>query len=363
MREEACDNTTRLQTREASRMSFAPSRWAIVLAGGNGDRMRPFIEGWLGEARPKQYCAFVGSRSMLEHTVDRAGALVAPEQIITVIGRGHRAFLDTERRRLPGRIIEQPRDCGTAAGIFFPLSFIMERDPHAVVLVLPSDHFVYPEPAFLCHALGACLLARSHEDSLILLGAPAARPETDYGWIMPSRAGQAGLTGDAVWPLWGVDSFQEKPGHDAAVGLFARGCLWNTMMVATTVRALWSLGRQLLPDMVERFQVFREALRDVRAGRTDPSRESEALRDVYQGMGSYDFSRDILQHATQQTRVLPMKGIAWCDWGRPERIMTTVDRFKLRPAFSIRSINSLAQAQGAKVSRYWTVPDAFTARI
>ncbi len=45
--------------------------WSIILAGGEGERMRPFIRRWLGHHKPKQYCTFVGSRSLFQHTVDR----------------------------------------------------------------------------------------------------------------------------------------------------------------------------------------------------------------------------------------------------------------------------------------------------
>ncbi len=45
------------------------ARWGILLAGGEGTRMRPLIRSWIGENRPKQYCTFVGSRSMFQHTV------------------------------------------------------------------------------------------------------------------------------------------------------------------------------------------------------------------------------------------------------------------------------------------------------
>ena len=44
--------------------------WSIILAGGEGERTRPFIEQWLGGHKPKQYCTFVGKRSMLQHTLD-----------------------------------------------------------------------------------------------------------------------------------------------------------------------------------------------------------------------------------------------------------------------------------------------------
>ena len=53
-------------------------RWAVVLAGGEGARMSSFVTQWLGAHRPKQYCAFTGERTMLEHTMERALALAAP---------------------------------------------------------------------------------------------------------------------------------------------------------------------------------------------------------------------------------------------------------------------------------------------
>ncbi|TKS59515.1 MAG: mannose-1-phosphate guanylyltransferase [Nitrospira sp.] len=63
-----------------------PHLWSIVLAGGEGKRLAPMIKRWLGEERPKQYCAFTGTRSMLQHTVDRADCLTVPEQRVTVVG-------------------------------------------------------------------------------------------------------------------------------------------------------------------------------------------------------------------------------------------------------------------------------------
>src|SRR6266511_5837089 len=43
--------------------------WGIVLAGGEGKRLQPFIRACLGCDRPKQYCAFIHNRSMLRHTI------------------------------------------------------------------------------------------------------------------------------------------------------------------------------------------------------------------------------------------------------------------------------------------------------
>ena len=66
-----------------------PPLWVVVLAGGEGERMKPLICRWLGRHRPKQYSAFVGSRSMFQHTVDRAIGLAGAARIVAVVGRAH----------------------------------------------------------------------------------------------------------------------------------------------------------------------------------------------------------------------------------------------------------------------------------
>ena len=53
--------------------------------------MLPLIHRWLGGHRPKQYCTFVGARSMFQHTLDRADMLISPAHRVTVAGE--KAFL------------------------------------------------------------------------------------------------------------------------------------------------------------------------------------------------------------------------------------------------------------------------------
>ena len=310
------------------------SRWAIILSGGNGNRMRALIEGWLGENRPKQYCAFVGTRTMLQHTVDRATAVIDPERIVTVIGPGHRAFLDHAlRRALPGHVIEQPLDRGTAAGIFVAAAHIQKQDPQATVLILPSDQFVYPESRFLRHLTQACEQAERFDDQLILLGAIPNRPETDYGWLESAFRWQ-----DCVWnnrdrnPI-SVKRFHEKPHKLLAERLLSHGCLWNTMVMAVKLQMLWTLGRRYLIEMMECFETHRRVLESFYKGWVPMEHEMEALTHTYQYMKQADFSRDVLEQAEGCCGVLPLEGIDWCDWGRPERVQETLDRHGTKPVF------------------------------
>ena len=68
--------------RDAGRMV-----WSIVLAGGEGERVKPLVQRWLGRPRPKQYCTFVGTRSMFQHTVDRATQLSSADRAVVVAAR------------------------------------------------------------------------------------------------------------------------------------------------------------------------------------------------------------------------------------------------------------------------------------
>jgi mannose-1-phosphate guanylyltransferase len=70
--------------------STSDQLWSIILAGGEGTRVSSLVHRWLGRPKPKQYCAFVGTRSMFQHTLDRASRLTPPERMVTVVAHGHR---------------------------------------------------------------------------------------------------------------------------------------------------------------------------------------------------------------------------------------------------------------------------------
>lgn len=121
------------------------SIWSLVLAGGHGERLRAFTEDRFGAYRPKQYCAFMGKQSMIQHTWKRAKALCPPQQVITVMDQSHWGYVRTQLiQESLGRVVWQPENRGTGAGVFLPLSYIRSHDPNATVVLLPSDHFVFP---------------------------------------------------------------------------------------------------------------------------------------------------------------------------------------------------------------------------
>ncbi len=295
-------------TREPGRRS---GRWAVVLAGGEGQRLRPLIRKLSGTETPKQYCALTSGKTLLQETLDRVSELVPPEKTVTIIGRGHRAFLNGEDACV-GRLVEQPANRETAPGIFLPAAHILRADPSATVLIFPSDHFISSGPAFSRCVDRAAALAEQRTDKVVLLGAVPEGPERDYGWIEPDRSWS---TAEGAMQ---VSRFREKPDAEEAASLFGQGCLWNTMVLAVKVGTLWEIGRACLPQMMERFDALLPAL--------GTSQEASALVAAYDRIGPSNFSRDIVERMPQRVMVLPMPDIEWSDLGRPARILAVMER-------------------------------------
>ncbi len=316
-------------TRRLNGKSPICSTWAIILAGGDGERMKPFVEEWMHEERPKQFCSFLGDRTLLQQTVDRARTLVSDDHIITVVGNNHLQYLINQH--LPGKVISQPKTCGTASGIYVALSHIMEIDPYAVVLVFPSDHFVQPEDRFYYHAYRTSVFAQYANDNLFLLGAIPTSPESDYGWIKPVEEYVPDWSESAstsTQPYRIVD-FCEKPVQEHAELLKQQGYLWNTMIVAGKANVFWTLGRIHQPDLMKAFTRYRTIVYQIMTGDLERTEESAALARLHESMKPFDFSKDILEHAFDMCSVIPMTKVDWSDWGTPERIKNTFLKYNL----------------------------------
>lgn len=307
---------------DGSRMST--QTWSIVLAGEDGGRIRGFIQRWLGRPKPKQYCAFVGERSLFQHTLDRASALCRQEHIVTLVAREHRreAWSQLEGRSA-GTVLLQPKHRETAAGIYLSLTYVRARDPHATVVIYPSDHFVYPEHRFLGSVHRAVWTAEWLPDRLVFLGVSPDRLELDYGWITPGEK----LDGSAKYQIHAVGSFVDTPTVAQADAALAGGALWNTGVVAAKAETLWQLGWQCFPDLMARFERLGSSI--------GTPQEVHTLDEIYHDMPAHNLFPELLQRMPDRAAVIEMNGVLWSDWGKPERIAHTLRRIGRQPAFPL----------------------------
>ena len=119
---------------------------AVIMAGGKGERFWP-----KSRARtPKQLLPFLGSRTMLQETVDRIEPLVSQEHIYIVTGKNLADKIKEQLPTLPEKnIILEPVGRNTAACIGLA-AIKIERDyPGSTMVVLAADHLIKDREAFL----------------------------------------------------------------------------------------------------------------------------------------------------------------------------------------------------------------------
>ena len=283
--------------------------WAVVLAAGEGKRLRSLTRLLHPEDRPKQFAEITPGRSLLQSTLDRVSTMFQPERTLVVVGAEHREIASRQMAIYPGvKLVVQPRNRGTSPGILFPLARIRARDQAALVTIFPSDHHVLHEEPLL-HAVSAAAKAAARS-GIVMIGTKAERAETEYGWIVPG--GRPPGVGPAVRS---IRRFVEKPDRDQAENLLREGALWNVFITTSRLSTLWDEARRHLPGTVHMFDRYVGSV-----GQTD---EPMILDYIYSQIPDSNFSRDVLGKANGLL-VVREEGSGWSDWGAPGRVFQSL---------------------------------------
>lgn len=287
--------------------------WGIVLATDEGVPVRTFLQQLCGGQGIKQFCAVIGRRSPLEHTLTRVEWLIPRERILVVVNRHHREEASGQLAHWPAEnIIYQPANRNTLPAILLPLAHVTHRDPLATVTVFPAGHFISEEEKFMATVARATAEVQGFPRELILLGMTPERAEESYGWIEPAAQAEPGRESRAVRRFWEQPSLAKK--HD----LLARGALWNPFIFAGHAPVLWEMVRQVAPDLSRTFHTLRLMLRS--------SYAAFFTEHIYETMHSVNFSHGVCEPLISRLRVLPTPDVGWSDWGSVERILTSLRR-------------------------------------
>jgi mannose-1-phosphate guanylyltransferase len=304
--------------------------WAVILAGGEGMRLRPLVRRMLGADRPKQYVRLFGEQTLLRQTLDRVSLAIPEERTLVVTVRRHAGYIAEEfSGGTHPRILAQPLDRGTAAGVLYPAHWIAWRNPEATVAIFPSDHFLLGETSFMAHVAEVVAWVEKHPERLVLLGAPPSSPEVEYGWIEPGEA----LGDVSTGPVRAVRQFWEKPSVARARACLESGHLWNTSVLVGKVATLVQTGWQAQPGLSDRLAHIEPFV--------GTPEEADAVRQAYELMPRANFSKDVLEAAGDALAVSRLPRIVWSDLGSPHRVMEALTRMRIRPEWALQAATIL----------------------
>jgi mannose-1-phosphate guanylyltransferase len=291
-------------------MRNVSSTWAVVLAGGDGRRLREITTTADGEVIPKQFCSLLRKTCLLEDAIGRAQAVASHQRICSVVAEQHRRWWSGALESLPEHnIFMQPKNCGTAHGMLLALLQIKRRAPNSVVVLLPADHYLSDETTMARSLRTAANLAADNQGLVYLVGVEPDHPDQELGYIVPS-----GQCRDAPAR---VLRFAEKPSAEQARELIRAGALWNTFIFAGSVQALLGLFEGQFAATAKAMRQALELSQSERNG-------CVALQRLYADLESRDFSRDVLEHHEHLLRVLRMPSCGWTDLGTPKRVAETL---------------------------------------
>ena len=283
--------------------------WAIILAGGDGVRMREYLTTQRGLDCPKQFANIVGTRSMLRHTVERVKRLVPIQRMRIVVNSQHWKYVQAEIPA-PERksLTVLPCNRETGVGVLVPVVQIVAQNPSACIVVFPSDHFVLEEQRFMNYAKRAVEFVYRCPEQIVLIGIPSKDPDTNYGWIESSSL-YLGYQGNR---FYSVERFIEKPQAKLANTLHTKKCLWNSMVFAAQAETLLHLYRKSIPQVYHQVDLMKQLI-------TSPG-GIERLDGQFTSLPSYGFSKTIMQPNAKHLRVIRAEGVVWSDWGNQSRV-------------------------------------------
>lgn len=271
--------------------------YAVIMAGGGGTRLWPLSR----KNSPKQLLPLLGDETLFQSTVRRLEGMFAHDHILVVTVAEQAQEMQKQAPEIPlENYIIEPSPRGTASVVGLAASILHQRDPQAVMIVLPSDHFIRNRDLF--HYLLRASVDVAQADYLVTLGITPSFPSTAYGYIQQGLP----LDGNFKYPAYQVKRFKEKPDETTASRLLRSGDhSWNSGMF------IWKTGR-ILEEMRQQMPALSAVLEKI--VQADDAERPGVIASEWPGLHVETIDYGVMEHAAQ-VAVLPAGGLGWSDVG------------------------------------------------
>lgn len=208
----------------------------VLLCGGSGTRLWPMSR----KAMPKQFLRLLGDETPYQSALLRLSGFGWAAPVIVTAD----AYVDTAREQAhavsvsPASLMVEPSARNTAPAILAAALHLLDQDPHALMLVAPSDHAIPDADAFRAAVFAGTASALAGQ--IVTFGIRPTRAETGYGWLELDEN-----PGDFRPRPLALKRFVEKPKAAQAEMMLAAGShLWNAGIFLATAKTLVDAFRE-----------------------------------------------------------------------------------------------------------------------
>lgn len=273
--------------------------YAVIMAGGIGSRFWPVSR----TSHPKQFQDIMGTgETLLQLTFNRLSSIVLRENILILTNESYKDIVNKQISNLKeDQIILEPEMKNTAPCILMAALKIQKKNPHAVMLVAPSDHWIIEKDKF-ADDVNKAFQAASKDEILITLGIKPTFPNTGYGYIKFDD----GESLKNETEIYKVQQFTEKPTlRNARKYLEEGNYVWNAGIFIWKASAIVNAFEKYSNDLFELFNQGRNFYNE--------KGEDGFIKDTYPKAHNISVDYAILE-SSDNVYVIPA-GFDWDDLG------------------------------------------------
>lgn len=297
----------------------------LIMAGGKGERFWPHSR----QDLPKQFLRLNGTKTLIAETCSRLNGWVAPSHIWVLTNKQHVGLVRKLCPQLKKQnVIGEPMGKDTAPCIAVAASLIAKKDPNAVMIVLPADHWIAPKTKFKQVLLEAAHLAQTQK-GLVTLGIKPRSAHTGYGYIQIGKTKRVSTQN----PFFEVKAFKEKPDLAKAKKYLKSGnYYWNSGIFIWRADAILQNIKRYLPKVHQGAQKIAEAW--------GTKRQTTVLQRSFKSFQKISIDYGVLEKAENvSVAVAPFH---WDDLGSWSSLSKYLKKDDMRNALSGRTISEMS---------------------